>query len=133
MYVHLWTIKHQSMNIQEGEGAQLVNEIVVHLQKSSSIDGFADMMIRLLLQTIPGELSLLEHAIQEHQTEKVILILHRLKPTAKVYGLSTLHDLIAQTEGSVIQNGLSMNNMAAVDKIMHQFQHVVDLFSNLNK
>jgi HPt (histidine-containing phosphotransfer) domain-containing protein len=132
MYVHLRTIKHQSMNIQEGEDAQLVNEIVAHLQKSSSIDGFADMMIRLLLQTIPGELSLLEHAIQEHQTEKVKLILHRLKPTAKVYGLSALHDLIAQTEESVIQNGLCMNNMAAVDKIMHQFQHVVDLFSNPN-
>jgi hypothetical protein len=130
MYVHLQAIKYQSMNLQQGEDAQAVNEIVAHLQKSSSIDGFADMMIRLLLQTIPGELTLLKQGMKEYHTEKVKLIIHRLKPTAKVYGLSALHDFIAETEESLIRNGLCANNMAAVDKIIHQFGRVIDLFSD---
>ena len=121
------------MNMQEGKDAQSVNEILAHLQKSSSIDGFADLMIRLLLQTIPGELSLLQQAIKDHQTEKVKLIVHRLKPTSKVYGLSALHDLIAETEASLIQNGLSDNNMYAIEKIIYQFGHIIDLFSNADR
>jgi hypothetical protein len=130
MYVHLQAIKYQLMKLQEGEDAQAVNEIVAYLQKSSSIDGFPDMMIGLLLQTIPGELSLLKQAMQEYHTEKVKLIIHRLKPTAKVYGLSALHDFIVETEKSLIRNGLCANNMAAVEKIIHQFGRVIDLFSD---
>lgn len=133
MYVHLQAIKYQLMKLQEGEDAQAVNEIVAYLQKSSSIDGFPDMMIGLLLQTIPGELSLLKQAMQEYHTEKVKLIIHRLKPTAKVYGLLSLHDFIIQAEVSVLQNGLCIKNIDAVNAIIHQFEHIILLLRERGK
>lgn len=121
------------MKNQGGEEARLFDDIREHLEKSSSIEGFADMMIGLFHQTIPRELSLLKVALLQDQIDQVKLILHRLKPTAKVYGRFYLHDLIANTEESVNQNGLCDKNKLIVENIIHQFEQILYMLSKSNK
>jgi HPt (histidine-containing phosphotransfer) domain-containing protein len=106
---------------------------MAHLHRSSSINGFGDMMIRLFQQTIPGDISLLKQAIGQQKNDQVQLILHRLKPTAKVYGLFELHDLIAVSEESIRLHGLSEKNRSSVYNIIQQFQDVLSVLTEETK
>jgi len=107
----------------------LGKDILMYLQKSSSIDGFANMMIRLFQQTVPGEISLLKQALLHDEKDQVKLILHRLKPTSKLFGQFDLHDMIVSMEESIHQDGLSEKNKSSVKQIIRQFENILSVFT----